>query len=288
MRGIIVGAVVVGVMMWLGATRADAGVLMIYSSPPGAQVAIDGKPTPLKTPAMLDLAPGIHKVTLYKSGYVLQDRKVKIAPGNNQRMQVTLPFTLDEGGAKLPKGTFTGTGNLTVSTKVPGAAIRINGRDLKLKTPATFAIKSGYYVVQLSRPKASLARAVVISPNKTTKVQVKLAPSKAARSRPRSRSRAQRRAQTRPQTRPQTRRPKISEADWPAYRDACLKRCRRDDYIPACDARLSRCVGRCPGVVAGKVVNPGAYYSCADLCKNSRTYCLDSGLSTCKKRCNTR
>lgn len=291
MRGFLVGTVVVGVMMGIGSARAEAGVLMIYTSPPGAKVAIDGKPTPLKTPAMVDLAPGLHKLTLYKQGYVLQSRKVKIAKGNNQRVQVTLPFTLDEGGAELPKGTFTGTGNLAVSTSVPGAAIRINGRDLKLKTPATFAIKSGYYVVQLTRPNASLARAVVISPNKTTKVQVKLSPRKVARSSSRSRSHSQ--SRSRSKTRPQAqkapaRRPKISEADWPAYRHACLKRCRRDDYIPACDARMKQCIGRCPGVVSGKVVNPGAYYSCADVCKNSRTYCLDSGLSACKKRCNTR
>lgn len=284
MRGLLVGPVVVGLMMG-GPSRAEAGVLMIYTSPPGAQVAVDGKPIPLKTPAMLSLAPGPHQVTVHKPGYMLQRRKVVIAPGNTQRFQITLPFTLDEGGPGLPKGTFKGTGTLAVRTSVPGAAIRINRRDLKLKTPATLPIKSGYYVVQLAHPNASVARAVLISPNKTTKVQVKLAPSKVARP---SRSRPHPGRQTKAQAGGATARPTVSEADWPAYRDACLKRCRRDAFVPACDARLRRCTGRCPGVVSGQVVNPGAYYSCADVCKSSRTYCLDSGLSTCKKRCNTR
>ena len=43
-----------------------------------------------------------------------------------------------------------------------------------------------------------------------------------------------------------------------------------------------------PGQSAGKVVNAGAYYSCADVCKNKRRFCVQSALNACVTHCNTR
>ena len=45
------------------------GSLMVQSDPPGAAIALNGKPRPEITPASLTLAPGKYKVTLSKPGY---------------------------------------------------------------------------------------------------------------------------------------------------------------------------------------------------------------------------
>jgi hypothetical protein len=48
--------------------RKLGGTLMLSSTPPGASIAIDGRPRTETTPARLDLAPGTYSVTVEKDG----------------------------------------------------------------------------------------------------------------------------------------------------------------------------------------------------------------------------
>lgn len=274
-----------------------AGSLYVATSPAGAQITVDGKETPLRTPAQLSLPKGPHKVTLTKKGYVPQHRRVAITQGKVQRLSLTLPISLsDRKLRRVASASYRGSGTVTAVTSVSGARIFMNGQDTGLKTPANFKAKSGYYEMRLVHYGASVSRALVVARNQDTVVQVTLKPTRVATphakraATPAARQTAPR--QTAPRhaaspTRPA--RAKVAQADWPAYRAKCLKMyCFRARYIPICDKTLQRCKTRCPGQSSGKVVNPGAYYSCADVCKNQRRFCVQSAMNACIKHCNTR
>jgi hypothetical protein len=49
------------------------GSLLVQSDPPGAAIAVNGKPRTEVTPAALSLAPGKYKVTLSKAGFAPAD-----------------------------------------------------------------------------------------------------------------------------------------------------------------------------------------------------------------------
>lgn len=121
------------------------GEMLISSAPAGAVVEIEGHPvaygrTPLN---VASLKPGTYKVTVSKSGYSPEVRRVEVSGGNRASVDVKLTPT---------------QGFLTVKSTPPGASILINGVDTGKVSPAEFSLdpamqnivlhKEGYLDVQ--------------------------------------------------------------------------------------------------------------------------------------------
>jgi hypothetical protein len=184
-------------------------------------------------------------------------------------------------------------GLLNVATKPAGAQlfISINGKLTSHRTPVQLLLRAGRHQIAVTKAgHQGQRRRVRVRDGELTQVRMALKPTTpkapARRVGRPSKTNAPR-VDTKAQ-RPRRPAAPASEAERPYMRDACLKRCRPRDFLAPCDARLNACTKKCPGRVADRIVNPGAYYSCADLCKAHRRYCVDASLSACKKRCETR
>ncbi|HEV3042008.1 MAG TPA: serine/threonine-protein kinase [Candidatus Angelobacter sp.] len=102
------------------------GELVISSAPAGAIVEIEGRPASSgRTPLLSSLKPGTYKVTISKSGYSPEVRRVEVVAGNRVSMDVKLTAS---------------QGFLTVNSDPPGANILINGKDTGKISPAEFAL----------------------------------------------------------------------------------------------------------------------------------------------------
>ena len=103
------------------------GEMVISSAPAGAVVEIEGHPgsygrTPLN---VASLKPGTYKVTVSKSGYAPEVRRVEVSGGNRATLDVRLTPT---------------QGFLTVRSTPLGASILINGVDTGKVSPAEFSL----------------------------------------------------------------------------------------------------------------------------------------------------
>jgi len=110
------------------------GSLAIDSTPPGAQVQLDGQSdaswvTPL---ALTSLQPGQHMITVSKSGYSSDSRTINVTSGNRATVVIHLAQLM---------------ATLVVKSDPPGANIYIDGRDMGAKTPAQVSVDKGQHVV---------------------------------------------------------------------------------------------------------------------------------------------
>ncbi len=115
------------------------GQLAIDSTPPGAQVQLDGQTdaswvTPV---ALANLQPGQHSITVTKPGYSTDSRTVTVTAGNRATTVVHL--------AKL-------MASLVVKSDPPGANIYVDGRDTRTKTPAQVSVDKGQHMVLVRMP----------------------------------------------------------------------------------------------------------------------------------------
>ena len=115
------------------------GQLAIESTPPGAQVQLDGQTdaswvTPV---ALANIQPGQHSISVSKPGYSTDSRTVNVTAGNRATTVVHL--------AKL-------MATLVVKSDPPGAAIYVDGRDTSTKTPAQVSVDKGQHVVLVRMP----------------------------------------------------------------------------------------------------------------------------------------
>jgi serine/threonine protein kinase len=110
------------------------GLMAIDSTPPGAQVQIDGKTdASWVTPFTLSgLGAGLHTVTVSKAGYSPDTRTVDVNPGSKAVV-----------AARLVQLSAT----LAVSSSPAGANVYVDGRDAGKLTPAQIAVDKGQHVV---------------------------------------------------------------------------------------------------------------------------------------------
>jgi hypothetical protein len=109
---------------WFGAPWLRPGTLVVTSEPPGADVALDGQASGLRTPAVLDglLLARPHEVTLSGPGLKEQSLPVRPEPGKLvARVHAALASTV---------------GALVVASDPAGAEVRIDDRRLGV-TPLT-------------------------------------------------------------------------------------------------------------------------------------------------------
>ena len=66
------------------------GEVSIATSPPGAQVTVDGQPQMGESPMTLKLAPGRHKISVAASGYETKEMEVEIKAGDKLDQKIEL------------------------------------------------------------------------------------------------------------------------------------------------------------------------------------------------------
>jgi len=63
----------------------------VDSTPPGAEISVDGIPTGKQTPARVEITSGIHTIVLKKDGFQLSRRPVELTEGGtvsvNEKMR---------------------------------------------------------------------------------------------------------------------------------------------------------------------------------------------------------
>ena len=269
-------------VLWSSAAWAE-GLLYVESVPARAQIAIDGKLTSHRTPVQLLLRSGRHKLSVLMPGHAIQHRQVVVVDGKVVRVQLTLPVA-EEGppppprreppqAPKGPSGAPVPSGAATLVTDIVGATISVDGKLLAVKTPVTLKLPVGTRHIRLAYQTASVDRWLMIQRNNNVEIRVALRPLLKAAPSAKGQGQAH---------------PRAGDPTWPAERQACLRRCKREAFVSGCTTEQAACARRCPGQVAGKIVNAGAYYSCAGVCEHQRTMCIESGVSNCKRQCEAR
>ncbi|MGA2181895.1 MAG: protein kinase [Bryobacteraceae bacterium] len=128
-------------------TRIAETTVQIVTDPAGARVVVDDNPASSCTsPCMLQLLSGRHTLRADAAGYQT-GRRIFATP-----QQSDLFLGLDKA-----------TGTLTVSSNPPGAAILLNGKELRQKTPAVLNLAAGTYHVEIVRDGRSVARDVNVA-----------------------------------------------------------------------------------------------------------------------------
>ena len=269
---------IVGLLGLLATPAHAEGLLYVTSTPSGAQIVVDGQLTSHKTPVQLLLPGGVRRISVMKAGHHVADQRVKVLDGKVVRVQLTLspavhdltraPRTASRRKGKRRKLVV---GSLSLVTDIIGADIALDGKPTGLKTPITVRVPVGRHTIRLSHGRAFVDQTVTIHKGNNAQIRVSLRP----------KARRHKKVAAPPRTH-------ASDPGYPARRQACVKQCKYKAFIATCKAREAQCKDRCPGRIGGRIVNPGYYHPCADTCKSRRKYCLDSNVSACKKRCETR
>ena len=110
------------------------GQLAVDSTPQGAQVQVDGGSDPTwVTPFVLtNLQPGQHSITTSRPGYVSDTRTVNVTSGYRANASIRLAQLM---------------ATLIVKSDPPGADIFVDGRDMRVKTPAQVSVDKGQHMV---------------------------------------------------------------------------------------------------------------------------------------------
>jgi hypothetical protein len=134
-------------------------LVVVSSTPPGAQVVLDGKPTGRVTPAQFAVEKGSHTVLLRKQGYLdetvtadlgaaqnFQYSPALRALGNAEDIRTVGKFKLfGRGGENAP-----GMGSISIHTQPKGAQIAINQRVLDKLSPVDLMLGPGNYIVDVT------------------------------------------------------------------------------------------------------------------------------------------
>jgi len=132
------------------------------STPPGAEVWIDGRNTGRLTPAQLSVdRPGSHTLEFRKQGYLDETAAVNLQIGQTFHLAPTLRAlgSTDEiriGGGKFKKlfggggGDTAGMGAVSVKTQPKGAQVAVNNRIVDKPSPVEFYLNPGNYVIDIT------------------------------------------------------------------------------------------------------------------------------------------
>jgi serine/threonine protein kinase len=135
-------------------------LVVANSTPPGANVIIDGKPTGRVTPAQFAVEKGSHTVLLRKQGYLDETVTADLGPaqnfqyspvlralGNTEDMRTVGKFNklFGRGGDSTA-----GMGSITIHTLPKGAQVAINQRVLDKLSPVDLMVGPGNYIVDIT------------------------------------------------------------------------------------------------------------------------------------------
>jgi hypothetical protein len=135
-------------------------LVVVNSTPPGAEVIIDGKPTGRVTPGQFAVEKGSHTVLLRKQGYLDESITADLGPaqnfpyapvlkalGNTEDMRTVGKFNklFGRGGESTA-----GMGSLSIHTQPKGAQVAINQRVLDKTSPIDVMLSPGNYIVDIT------------------------------------------------------------------------------------------------------------------------------------------
>jgi serine/threonine protein kinase len=135
-------------------------LVVVNSTPAGADVMMDGKPTGRVTPAQFAVEKGSHSVVLRKQGYLDETITADLGPaqnfqyspvlralGNAEEMRTVGKFNklFGHGGDST-----TGMGSISIHTLPKGAQVAINQRMLEKMSPVDVMLGPGNYILDIS------------------------------------------------------------------------------------------------------------------------------------------
>ncbi len=135
-------------------------LVVVTSSPAGAEITIDGRPTGKVTPAQFAVQQGNHTVRLRKQGFLDETTTANLGPGQNFQYAPALK-ALGDTEAIHTVGKFkrifgaggestAGMGSVSIHTQPKGAQVVINQRVLDKMSPVDVVMDPGNYVVDIT------------------------------------------------------------------------------------------------------------------------------------------
>ena len=135
-------------------------LLVVTSTPAGAEVILDGKRTGRVTPIQFAVEKGTHTLLLRKQGFLDETSTTDLGPGQNFQFGPTLRALGNADDirsvGKLKKmfggggDNVAGMGTVSVRTQPKGGQIAVNGRILEKLSPTEFMLGPGNYVVDVT------------------------------------------------------------------------------------------------------------------------------------------
>ena len=136
-------------------------LVVVTSTPAGAEITIDGRPTGKITPAQFAVEKGSHTVLLKKQGFLDETTTADLGPGQNFQYAPVLKGLGNTeaihtvGKFKKIFGTSggentAGMGSVSVHTQPKGAQVVINQRILDKMSPVDVMMGPGNYVVDVT------------------------------------------------------------------------------------------------------------------------------------------
>jgi hypothetical protein len=144
-----------------------SGSAEIDSTPPGAEVTLDGVKVRRHTPAVFEsVATGIHTLKVEKRGYLAWEGEFTVRPQETTVLAVTLDYRIH------------GMLNLLVKSTPSGAAVTVDSAPSGQTTPATFdELTPGNHQIVLEKDGyRRWSSPVEVSSNKVSIVQAELVP----------------------------------------------------------------------------------------------------------------
>jgi len=135
-------------------------LLVVGSTPAGAEIVLDGKNTGRVTPAQFAVEKGTHTLLLRKQGYLDESSSAELAPGQNFHFTPALRV-LGNADEIRSVGRFkkffggggdstAGMGTISIRTQPKGAQIAVNRKLLDKPSPAEFMLGPGNYIVDIT------------------------------------------------------------------------------------------------------------------------------------------
>jgi serine/threonine protein kinase len=135
-------------------------LVVVNSTPPGADVVMDGKPTGRVTPAQFAVEKGSHTVLVRKQGYLEETVTTDLGPGQNFQYSPALRAlgnaedirTVGKFNKLFGRGgeSTAGMGAISVHTQPKGAQVAINQRVLDKLAPVDVMLGPGNYIVDVT------------------------------------------------------------------------------------------------------------------------------------------
>jgi serine/threonine protein kinase len=135
-------------------------LIVANSTPAGAQIMIDGKPTGRVTPAQFAIEKGSHTILLRKQGFLDETVTADLAPAQNFQYSPALRVlgntedirTVGKFNKLFGHGgdSTAGMGSISIHTQPKGAQVAINQRILDKLAPLDVMLGPGNYVVDIT------------------------------------------------------------------------------------------------------------------------------------------
>ncbi len=135
-------------------------LMVVNSTPPGADVIVDGKPTRRVTPAQFAVEKGSHTILLRKQGYLDETVTADLGPAQNFQYSPVLKAlgnaedirTVGKFNKLFGHGgdSTAGMGSISIHTRPKGAQVAINQRVLDKTSPVDVMLGPGNYIVDIT------------------------------------------------------------------------------------------------------------------------------------------